>query len=168
MRSLFAVLILAFGCGPDEVVQAPDRIDEVEPATRERPARQDQFLYDEEGNLRESDETVAGLVLPRGLELTREAERTHIYSTPVPRDKLLAYFGPRLFTGAVDAIGDGAIYRGARVNGARGSEVRLDVSVLRTGARTRVEITELPPMPANLPTPAEVQARYREYLRTAE
>lgn len=155
-------------CGPDEVVQTPDRVEPPTPEHVGGESRRDNFLYDEEGKLRESEDVVAGLALPRGLELSRENERTHIYSTSVPRPKLLEYFGPRLFTSDVDAIGDGAIYRAATVRGARGSEVRLDVSIIRTGATTRLEVTELPPMPVNPPSPAELERMWQEQMRTAE
>ena len=167
--SLFAfVLALSLaGCGEDEVIQTPDRVEPEPPARPPGEARQDQFLYDAEGNLRESEESVAGLVLPRGLELSRERERRHIYRTAVPRAKLLAYLGPRLFTGSVDPIGDGAIFRGATVQGASGSTVRLDVSVLQTGSDTRLEIYELPPMPQTRRSQEEIERLLEEQQRRA-
>ena len=163
------VMLLALGaCGPDEVVQTPDRIEEPEPERPVGESRLDNFLYDDEGKLRESDVVIAGLTMPRGLELEREEERRHIYTTQVPRPKLLEYFGPRLFTGAVDPIGDGAIYRAATVQGVRGGSVKLDVTVIRTGVNTRVEVFELPPIPENMPSPAELHRLYQEELRRAE
>ncbi len=157
------------GCGPDEVVETPD-LAPVEPV--EQPSRiesrRDHFLYDEEGNLRESEEVIAGLVMPRGLELSHEEERRHVYSTSVPRPKLLAYFGPRLFTGSVDRIGEGAIFRAATVQGVRGGQVRLDVSILETGPSTRVEVFEIPPLPENPPSPEEIEEQYREMMQRGE
>lgn len=169
MRPLcILVLLLSGACGEDEVITPPDRVEEPEaPVRAPGETRTDDFLYDAEGNLRESEESVAGLVLPRGLELDRENERRHVYRSSVPRPKLLAYFGPRLFTGSVDPIGTGAIFRGATVQGAVGSTVRLDVSILQTGANSRIEIYELPPIPENPPSPAELQRLWEEQQRGA-
>lgn len=157
---------LSFGCS-DEVIQAPDEAPVEAPETHSGPTgRIDDFLYDAEGQLRESDEVIAGLKLPRGLEVDRHADRRHVYRTSLPRAKLAAYFGPRLFTGAVDRVGsDGAIYRAATVQGARGSAVRLDVSILPIGGRTRVEIFELPPIPVNPASPEELVREARALER---
>lgn len=170
MRTLCILVLLFCGaCGEDEVITSPDRVEpEVVPTRAAGETRTDDFLYDAEGDLRESEDVVAGLILPRGLELSRENERRHIYSSSVPRAKLLGYFGPRLFTGAVDPIGDGAIFRGATVQGAVGSAVRLDVSILQTGPTSRIEIYELPPMPENPPSPAELRRLFDEEQSRAE
>lgn len=122
-------------------------------------------LYDAEGNLREGDEVIVGLQMPRGLTLEREEDRKHIYMTGVPIEKLVGYFGPRLFTGAVSRVGDGAVYRGARPVGVDENVVLLDVSILAAGYQTRVEVHELPPIPANPPSPAELQRRWDEMQR---
>lgn len=168
IRGVFVTLwasTVVFGCG-GEVTQAPDEVVPEEPAEPEGPrARAEDFLYDSEGNLRESDEQVAGLVLPRGLELDRHSDRRHVYRTSLPRAKVAAYFGPRLFTGAVDRVGDGAVFRAATVQGVRGSEVRLNVSILPIGNRTRVEITELPPEPVSPPSPEELMRQAEEMER---
>ena len=171
MKQRHYIVMLALACSgcSDEVIQAPDepRLDEPEAASGPT-GRIDDYLYDAEGQLRESDEVIAGLPLPRGLELDRHAGRRHVYRTSLSRAKLAAYFGPRLFTGAVDRVGgDGAIYRAATVQGARGSAVRLDVSILPIGGRTRVEVFELPPLPVNPPSPEEM-AREAAELERAE
>ncbi len=160
------LVLLSVACS-DEVIQAPDEpAVEVPEAPSGPTGRIDDYLYDAEGQLRESDEVIAGLVLPRGLELDRHAGRRHVYRTSLPRTKLAAYFGPRLFTGAVDRVGgDGAIYRAATVQGVRGSAVRMDVSILPIGGRTRVEVFELPPVPVNPPSPEEMTREARELER---
>lgn len=169
MRTLcILVLLLSGACGEDEVIQTPDRVEPEPPLRPQGESRTDGFLYDAEGNLRESEDVIAGLTLPRGLELSHEQERRHVYRSTVPRAKLLGYFGPRLFTGSVDPIGDGAIFRGATVQGAVGSAVRLDVTILQTGATSRIEIFELPPIPENPPSPAELQRLWEEQQRRAE
>lgn len=158
-----------FGCGEDEIITS-ESAPEAEPEARasQDPSRQEDFLYDEDGALRESDEVVAGLTMPRGLELSYEEDRRHVYESNVPRQKLLEYFGPRLFTGAVDELGGGAVYRAATVRGEGASSVRLDVSIIRLGSRSRVEVFELPPMPENPLPPAELERQYREAMRRAE
>ena len=70
-------------------------------------------LYDDEGNLLESDRVVAGLRLPRGLDTIVDDDRVHIYETRVPITKVHRYFGPRLITGEVDQLGSGAVFRAA-------------------------------------------------------
>lgn len=167
MRSLLAIALIVAACGDDDTVQAPPPPAPEEPPTPAPAFHPEDELYDAEGNLRESDEVVGGLHLPRGLELDREEERRHIYKTHVPIQKVVAYFGPRLFTGLVDRIGDGAVYRGATVVGVENSP-RLEVSILQAGPSVRVEVVELPPLPATPPSPAELQRQWDEMMRRAE
>lgn len=123
-------------------------------------------LYDDDGNLLESDVVVAGLRLPRGLEEKLVEERSHTYESRVPIEKIIAYFGPRLMTGAIDRMGSGAVFRAAEPSGARGGVVKLDVSILPMGtSRTRVAIFELPPVPENPPPEAESIRQMDEQLR---
>lgn len=165
MRTFILVAIVTsfgFACSDDPIPTPGFR----EPESRRVPGRSfnpSDDLYDEEGNLREGDEEIVGLTMPRGLvPQERPEERKHVYFTNVPIEKVVSYFGPRLFTGAVDRVGDGAIYRGARPVNVTENVVRLDVSVLTVGTRTRVEVVELPPIPENPPSPAELQRRWDE------
>ncbi len=167
MRTVLALALLVAGCGDDDATQAPTPSAPAEPPSPPPTFHPEDELYDAEGNLRESDEVVAGLHLPRGLELDREEERRHIYKTHVPIAKVVAYFGPRLFTGLVDRIGDGAVYRGATVVGVENAP-RMDVSILQAGSSVRVEILELPPLPVAPPSPAELQRQWDEMMRRAE
>lgn len=152
----------SLGC-EDEAIETTQAVDETEPAAElpepEEPVRES--MFDAEGNLRESGESIVGLALPMGLQHERDAERRHIYSIQAPIQKVAAFFGPRLLTGTVDRIGDGAVYRGATIEG---SPVRVDVSILQTGSRVRVEVTELPPMPENPPDPEELMREWRENM----
>ena len=157
-----ALLLLLVACGGEEPIPTPGFEAEA-PPERERSFNPSDDLYDAEGNLREGDEVIVGLTMPRGLDKQdRPEERRHVYYTSLPIQKVVAYFGPRLFTGAVSRVGDGAIYRGARPVGITENVVRLDVSVLTAGLRTRVEVVELPPVPENPPSPAELQRRWDE------
>ncbi len=122
-----------------------------------------------DGALLPSDEKVAGLTLPRGLEPVYEADGTHRYTTSAPIEKVLAYFGPRLFTADVHRVGDGAIYRRARPLEARGAVVLMDVSVLGTSrGRVRVEVREAPPPPAEVPGTAAERAAFTRRLRALD
>jgi len=169
-RKTLALILLAFAlaaCGQDAEERPPAPVvAETEATVRaENPNR----LYDEEGNLLESNVVVAGLRLPRGLEEAGEAERLHAYRTGVPIEKLLAYIGPRLITGQVDRHGSGATFREAVPRDARGGIVKLDVAIVPMNrTTTRMEIRELPPVPTNPPTEAEVIQHWNEEQRTLE
>jgi len=115
-------------------------------------------LYDDEGNLLESDQVVAGLTLPVGLEQARSEPRIHVYTSRVPTDKVARYFGARLMTGQVVRIGQGAVFKSADVRNVRGGSVKLEVSVLAGSASpTRVEIIELPTAPVHPMSDQEVR-----------
>lgn len=160
------LLLLAAACGEEEPI--PTEGFEAEPPPQERRSfRPTDDFFDADGHLREGDEVIVGLTMPRGLDKQEERsrDRRHIYFTSVPIEKVVAYFGPRLFTGTVDRVGDGAIYRGARPVNVTENVVRLEVSVLAAGSRTRVEVVELPPMPVNPPSEAELERRWGEIER---
>lgn len=119
------------------------------PAPRERrdPAAE---LYDEEGVPRESDDRVAGLVLPRGLTKidALSVDRRHVYTSEMPPQKLLRYFGPRLTTMQIDRRGEAVTYREAIPRGVQGGAVKLDVTIEPTPENpSRIEIYERPPPP---------------------
>jgi len=166
------IMLLASGiasglsCGQEDPIPT-EGFEAEAPTQARRSFRPSDDLYDEEGRLREGDEVIVGLTMPRGLDKQedRSGERRHVYFTNVPIEKVVAYFGPRLFTGTVDRVGDGAIYRGARPVNITENVVKLDVSVLPAGSRLRVEVVELPPMPVNPPSPAELERRWEEIER---
>ncbi len=165
---LVAGLLLAASCGDREVTPPTPVPAAPEPAPAPGPRPPSAAaLSDAQGARLESDELLAGLTLPRGLSLIAQRERRHSFETRVPRPKLVAYFGPRLFTGAVEPLGDGAIYRAAIPRGVRGElAVKLDVSIVpASNGRTRVEIHAIPPPPADGLSTEERLRRYREKLR---
>ncbi|MBW2460989.1 MAG: hypothetical protein JRH11_05040 [Deltaproteobacteria bacterium] len=153
--------LAAFAAACEEEVEErppPPVIVEAQPPG---PAANPNALYDEEGNLLESDVVVAGLRLPRGFELTVEVDRRHVYDSHVPIEKIHRYFGPRLITGQVDRHGDGATFREAVPRAARGGIVKLDVSIVpRSRTTTRIEIRELLPAPANPLSEDEIIRRW--------
>jgi len=124
-------------------------------------------LFDLEGRLRPSDESVAGLVLPRGfspLEIERPREH-HYVASEVEVDALIGYLGPRLVTGAVDRVGGGATFREAVPRDVAGGAVHLDVSANPSPrGGSRLTIIELPP-PRVGSTPGQLDPAR---VRTAE
>lgn len=124
--------------------------------------------YGPDGNLRASDQVVAGLRLPLGLEHLYDQDRRHSYRTSVPIGKVIAYFGPRLMTGEVQRVGPGAIFRHAIPKGVRGGAVKLDVSILAASSGTRVEISEIRPPPEHPPSIEEIQRELRAKQRPNE
>jgi len=122
--------------------------------------------YDAEGRLLPSEDYVAGVRLPRGAELFREAELQHVYRIRAPIDKVLAYFGPMMVTGNVERRGKGAVYKRASVRGAEISPTKMDVSVLEVGGGlTRISITELPPPPEHVPSSEQTKAAAQDSFR---
>ncbi len=104
-------------------------------------------IYDEEGVPRASNVRVAGLVLPRGLERAEalSRDRRNVYTSQIPPQKLLRYFGPRLITMNIEQRGERVIYHEAQARDARGALVKLDVTIEPTSSHpSRVEIYERP------------------------
>jgi hypothetical protein len=159
-RSLRWALLLASlpACGePEPVVSTgyppTDRASQA--ATETEP----DSLYDAQGLLRESGEIIAGLPMPRGLELHFRDDRRHVFHTRVPPRDLLRFFGPRVITGEVTQLGEGAVYRNGVPRDVKGGVVRLDVAVRPTNKGAQVEIAELPPMPASPPSAGELSRK---------
>ena len=162
-RALLFVLALASqpGCGEDPP-PSTDGIGAPVEAPRRRDRERPEELYDAQGVPLESDEAVAGLVLPRGLtknELVSE-ERRHVYASEVELTRLLRYFGPRLTTVQIDREGQRVTYRDAVPRGVRGGVVRLDVTVRPSSAHAAmVEVVERWPEDEQPPTVSEEEIR---------
>jgi hypothetical protein len=172
MRHAFFVwiaLVVLAGCRSEPVARerrgtgSPTRASEAEPAEApSRPLR----TFDVEGRLIPSDEYIAGIRLPRGVELFRADELTHVYRIRAPIDRVLAYFGPMMITGNVERRGKGAIYKRASVRGAEVNPTKVDVSILEVGSNlVRISVTELPPPPAHIPTSSRTRAAARDQWR---
>ena len=147
------------GCGDDDAAPRarPEAPTEPTEDARRRPARD--ALYGADGDLLPSDDTFLGLTLPRGLELEAESRMRRRFTTQVPLRRVLGYFGPRLITGTVERVGDGAIYRRAVPKEAQGARVPMDVSVLpsSTYGRVVVILEELPVTPTKSPTKETIE-----------
>lgn len=159
----------AQGCGGDEVEQLPERV-APPPVVASPEVARPEPLYGEDGELLASDQSVAGLPLPRGLEVLVESGRRHVYTSAVPVARVQQYFGVRLITGEVDGRpGGGVTYHDALPRDARGSSVRLEVTIEPSSASaTRVEIVEIEPAPVTAPSEAETITRVREQLEHAD
>ena len=172
-RSLLCLVLSISACGGDER-DAEGRASEPLPSivVEAAPRVVVPSIYDDEGNLRASDERVAGLTLPVGLTPNAtDEERLHTYLTSeVPIRALLRYFGPRLTTGQVDSLpGGGAAYRNAVARDAVGAQVHMDVSILPVpGGRTLIEIREQEPAPTTPPPESESIENLTQAVQTAE
>lgn len=159
LAALLALPSLLVGCGGDDDGAPPRRVERPEPIAqgRARPRGLDrhEHFFDQEGMLLPSDTVVAGLPLPMGFELVSDEERRHVYKSPLSVIHAQRYFGPRLMTTDVRRVGSGAVFVDAAPMDARGSVVRLDVSIYpRSGGGSRIEIVERLPAgaePAPLP-----------------
>lgn len=137
------------------------------PTPPPRPRREDP-VYGPDGLPRESEEQIAGLALPLGLEeieALRE-ERRHVYRSTVPPAKLLRYFGPRLNTLEIEHRGERVTYRDAAPQGVQGGVVKLDVTIEPSSdASARVTVYERPPPPPEgVVIPEEEIRRHFEQL----
>jgi hypothetical protein len=145
---LSAVLLILASCSDPPPPSADGVGNAIPPAPTPRAPVDP--IYDENGVPRESEERVAGLVLPMGLEETTTiaAGRRHLYTSVVPPEPLLRYFGPRLNTVDIRHVGERVTYYDAVPRDARGGVVHLDVTIQpSSGEPARVEIFERPPPP---------------------
>lgn len=154
----YLLVVQACDCSGSKPTSSP-KVEVTEVVKPHKPANHADELYDEKGLLRDSGKKVAGLPLPVALTETISEEKRHVYRTHVPINKVLKFFGPKLFTVQVDRHGEGAIYRNAKVLRSK-SQSLLEVSILPiTGRKTRIEIREIPPKSANVPKPTQVLER---------
>jgi hypothetical protein len=172
-RCGWVILLLAAACSEE----APPSLDgvgaPVEPPRPRAVHDPNAELYDDEGVPRESDARVAGLALPRGLTKVDaiESPRRHVYTSAIPPERLLRYFGPRLMTMNVEQRGHAVVYHDAEPRGVRGGVVRLDVTIEPTSRHpSRVEIVERPPAPpeGTVIPESEIRRHFESQRRQAE
>lgn len=170
-RVVLVASVLALGCGSGDTDIEGRPAETVAPLPPPPPAeRPTTSPYDDEGNLRASDQRVAGLTLPVALTVVADEDRHHAYTTDVPIGRVLRYFGPRLTTGEVEERpGGGAIYRHAVAREATGGTVRMDVSILPIpDSLVQIDIREEVPPPASVPSETEALQALEERAMTAE
>ena len=169
--SSFVLLTAIVACtskskAPDPGVGVPPAAEAEAPAEQQqRPPR----VFGVGGRLIPSDEYIAGIRLPQGVELFRADEVTHVYRMRAPIDKVLAYFGPMMITGNVERRGKGAVYKRASVRGAEVNPTKVDLSILEVGSNlVRISVTELPPPPTHVPGASHTKAAARDSWRTLD
>lgn len=162
IQTLLVWLALVWGCSshsnPSDAVKHTRGLAAV---TRSEPQAPQTKFYHDDGRLLESNERVAGLVLPQGLKKVRDDKREHVYVSEVPLEKMREYFARRLIASGVERPPVGFAFRNAAPKSARGGIVKLDVVGLTAhGTRYgRVHIYELPPPLAKPLNEAEVRAQ---------
>ncbi|MFO0715037.1 MAG: hypothetical protein U0353_34685 [Sandaracinus sp.] len=170
--SLLALVALvavgASACGDDEATtdERGEATEIVEPVPAVEPPPAPPPDRNPDGSLIESDETVGGLRLPRGLREVAFHERQHFYEGPYVPEAYVNYFGPRLLTGTVERLpGGGARYVEATAREARGGVVVMDVLISGAAEGTSlVTIDERPAAPVDPPSEAELRRQLRESL----
>jgi hypothetical protein len=126
-------------------------------------------LADERGELLESDEVVAGIVLPRGFKLALvNGPAAYYESTVISFEQLERYFSARLRARAIDRSADAVRYVDARPKD--GSDVQpAMVRIARTrGGKVELVVSRPPPTPAIRPSEAEVRAQMEARRKFAE
>jgi len=155
-----SVLILLYGlsaCSAENENEKRRELLRVPKAkTQKRAGVATQMWLDEKGNLLPSDEQIAGLVLPRGLEFKRKVEFRHFYATSVPANKLHWYFSARLTTNNIRRVSGSTTYVAAKVRDGNDSTGRFDVKITpnrKPKGKSRVEIRQLAPRKPTPPLP---------------
>ncbi|NLE47919.1 MAG: hypothetical protein GX614_05925 [Sandaracinaceae bacterium] len=151
-----ALVLGLIACKSDEPVRVSEGLPRAYLEEPPAPAPSAHPYYDESGSLRESDEVIAGLRLPVGMTLHFKEDRRHVYNSHLPPRDFVRYFGPRLFTGDVRLVGEGAVYRDAAPMQAKGAIVKLEVAIRETARGSQVDIREIPPPPLNPKSAAEL------------
>jgi hypothetical protein len=169
-RSLSSVILLFALAACSRKTEAPARppgaTSETDPEPTEQTGPRPLRVFDVEGRLIPSDEYVAAIRLPRGIELFRADELTHVYRIRAPIDRVLAYFGPMMITGNVERRGKGAVYKQASVRGAEMSPTKVELSITEVGSNlVRIAVTELPPPPQHVPSASQTKAAAKNTWR---
>lgn len=158
----------------EEAPQQPEAPPPLAPrdyAAAQRQVVERERVFDEQGNLLPSNETVAGIVLPRGLTPEYTFEHEWYLRSQAKQEQLRAYFGPRLLTGKVERSGMGTV---TYVNAQPKDSKQKRFVTVRIGPAPRnrneseVFISETPMMPIERPSEAESKKQILERMRYAD
>lgn len=158
-----------FGCGKDP---KPERKPQV--FVPKNPHRKIKAIapspFDKEGKLKPSDRALAGLQLPMGLTSVYKRERKEVFKveTRISFEKLVEYFGPRLFTGKVNVADHEVHYVRAVPNNKLDALIQLDVRISKRIGHTKLEIVQFPKNFAKAPTPARAKELLKKQFETLE
>jgi hypothetical protein len=171
------VVVLALGCGDEPEAKEAVRREMLTPPDRAKQRAEFEervALVDDKGNLLESDQKVAELTLPRGIELLKEREHLWRYtSNRVTLKQLDEYFATRLFTAEIDRRFTGQVtYLRAHIKAAPKAP-RVNVTITpRDDQSTRVDlqIEEIARRahPKRNPSEAEIRAKLEERRKWAD
>jgi hypothetical protein len=138
---------------------------------REEAARKRQ-IYDEDGDLIPSEDSVAGLTIPRGMTPGMRFEHEWYFSTrQVPSEALERYFSPLLLTGEINRSQQGTVEFVAAHVKANATAPRVTVRIVKLKGEanaSEVYIRQAPPTPSHYPSEAEVEAQLKARREHAE
>jgi hypothetical protein len=157
-----------FGCSRHETDQEEQRRALLTPPDnkreREEAARKKQ-VFDEDGDLIPSEQSVAGLLLPRGLTPSMHFEREWYFrSMEIPAEALERYFIPRVLTGAINHSQGGATEFVAAKIKDNPSAPPVTIRIVKlSGANSASElyIRQSVPAPLVRPKESEVEAQLK-------
>jgi hypothetical protein len=166
ITALSLLLLLLSGACSDDPKQEQRRQMLRVPRTEARPpaSKVGDELYDKNGLLLPSEQTVAGLALPRGLNQRGRFNDRWIFDTRVPLNKLHWYFGARLTGGSIKRLGRTTTYTAAtpmkmgdNPGGSHGL-VRVDVRIGPSPASDTVNLVDIRQLPVRMARPRDQSA----------
>lgn len=164
-----------FGCSRRDAAQEEQRRVLLAPPDnkreREEAARKKQ-IFDEDGDLIPSEQSIAGLILPRGLTPGMHFEHEWYFrSMEISAEALERYFLPRVLTGAVNHSQGGATEFVAATIKDNPSAPVVTIRILKlAGANSASElyIRQSVPAPLVRPKASEVEAQLKARREHAE
>jgi len=163
----------AIGCSRQQRSQEEQRRALLTPSDYRQKLQEEERkrkLVDDDGELIPSDQTVAGILMPRGLGEVRAVENRYYFtSSRVSFEALDRYFGKRLFTGQIERESpDSVAYIGANIKGdPKAMKVNVRISrIIGTEGNCEVFIHQGVPAPP-VKGVAETQAKLREARKFA-
>lgn len=160
------------GCSSDDQKQEQRR-ELLQPRDLKRDLdaeRRRRQLYDEKGELLPSDETVAGIVLPKGLRLQQKIGNRWFYQTKrIPADKLERYFSRRLMRNRVErGEGSVAFVDAVPASDPKAPRLRVQIEALRGSATaSQIYIEQAVPFKPKIPYD-QVEAQLRAARERAD
>jgi hypothetical protein len=99
------------------------------------------------GELAPGDETIFGLVLPRGMRVSAHFDRVAYATGPMPPEDVANYLRDRLDAAHVELGAVGTVFPAARVKGGEPDKT-YRIAVHAAGKGTELELRDVTPVPA--------------------